>query len=45
METRPSPLEPGKGIHGFALLRFDGPVLHVEYVDELGGTAWSERWD
>jgi hypothetical protein len=45
METRPSPLEADKGIHGFALLRFDGPVLHIEYVDELGGVAWRERWE
>jgi hypothetical protein len=45
METRPSPLEADKGIHGFALLRFDGPALHIDYVDELGGVAWSERWE
>ena len=24
---------------------FDGPTLHIEYVDEQGGTAWTERWD
>jgi hypothetical protein len=45
METRPSPTTPSRGMHGFALLTFDGPVLHVEYVDEAGGTAWAERWD
>jgi hypothetical protein len=45
METRPSPLHPGRGIHGFAHLVFDGPALHIEYVDEEGGTAWTERWD
>jgi predicted phosphodiesterase len=45
METRPSPLEPSRGIHGFALLTFDGPVLHIEYIDEAGGTSWAERWD
>jgi hypothetical protein len=44
METRPSPLNPERGMHGFALLTFDGPALHIEYVDELGGTAWTERW-
>ena len=44
-ETRPSPLQPSRGIHGFALLTFDGPSLQVEYVDEAGGTAWTERWD
>lgn len=45
METRPSPLNPSRGMHGFALLRFDGPTLDLEYVDEVGGTAWTERWD
>jgi hypothetical protein len=45
METRTSPLSPSRGMHGFALLRFDGPVLDIEYVDEAGGTAWTERWE
>ncbi|HVL69792.1 MAG TPA: metallophosphoesterase [Vicinamibacterales bacterium] len=45
METRPSPLNAARGIHGFALLRFEGPVLDIAYVDEEGGTAWTERWD
>lgn len=45
METRPSPLNPSRGIHGFALLRFDGPVVDVEFIDEEGGMAWTERWD
>lgn len=45
METRRSPLDSSRGMHGFALLTFDGPVLHIEYVDEAGGTAWTERWD
>ncbi len=45
METRELPHTPGRGMHGFALLSFDGPTLHVEYVDETGGTAWTERWD
>jgi hypothetical protein len=45
METRTSPIDPSRGMHGFALLTFDGPSLHVEYVDESGGTAWTERWD
>jgi hypothetical protein len=26
------------------LLTFDGPALEIEYVDEVGGTAWTERW-
>jgi hypothetical protein len=45
METRSSPASPDRGIHGFALLRFDGPALHIEYIDEEGGTAWAERWE
>jgi hypothetical protein len=45
LETRTSPIDPTRGIHGFALLTFDGPVLEIEYVDEGGGTAWTERWD
>jgi hypothetical protein len=44
METRSSPLAPSRGIHGFALLTFDGPALQIEYVDELGGLAWTEQW-
>lgn len=44
MEMRPSPLNPARGMHGFALLRFDGPTLKIEYVDEVGGTAWTETW-
>ncbi len=45
IETRRSPVDPDRGIHGFALLTFDGPVLRIEYVDEAGGTSWVERWD
>jgi Calcineurin-like phosphoesterase len=45
METRRSPTDLVRGMHGFALLTFDGPVLHIEYVDEEGGTAWTERWE
>jgi hypothetical protein len=32
----------GDDMHGFALLRFDGPKLHVDYVDELGTTWFQE---
>ena len=28
-----------------ATVTFDGPVLYIEYIDEEGGTAWTERWD
>jgi hypothetical protein len=44
METRPSPIHPSRGIHGFALLTFDERTLAIEYVDEEGGIAWAERW-
>jgi hypothetical protein len=44
IETRESPSDPGRGIHGFALLTIDGPSIDIEYVDEEGGTSWSERW-
>jgi hypothetical protein len=44
METRPTPLNAARGMHGFALLTFDGRTLSIEYVDEAGGTAWTERW-
>ena len=45
METRASPLNPSRGMHVFGLLRYDGPTLHMEYIDEEGGTAWDERWE
>ncbi len=32
----------GDDMHGFALLRFDGPKLHVDYIDELGTTWFQE---
>ena len=44
IETRPSPVDPAQGMHGFALLTFDGPALQIEYIDETGGTAWTELW-
>jgi hypothetical protein len=44
METRPSPIQPSRGIHGFALLTFDERTLAIEYVDEDGGIAWAEQW-
>jgi hypothetical protein len=33
----------GDNMHGFAVLRFDGDRLDVDYVDELGTTWFSER--
>jgi hypothetical protein len=44
IERRPAPGDPTHGISGFALLTFDGPGLHIAYVDEAGGTSWEERW-
>lgn len=40
MDERPGP--DGDDMHGFALLRFDGPALHVDYIDELGTTWFQE---
>jgi hypothetical protein len=37
-DERPAP-GGSHGLHGFALLRFDGPALQVDYVDEFG-TVW-----
>lgn len=45
METRPSPLNPSRGIHGFAHMTIDGSVLEIEYMDEEGGTSWRETWE
>ena len=45
METRRLSEFPSQGIHGFALLTFRGPRLEIEYVDEEGGTSWTEQWD
>jgi hypothetical protein len=44
IERRPTPDDPGRGIHGFALLTFDGPDLRIEYLDEAGGTSWTEEF-
>jgi predicted phosphodiesterase len=44
MDTRSSPHSSSRGMHGFALLTCDGPVLRIEYVDQQGGTAWTEQW-
>lgn len=42
MDQRPAP-GGSEGLHGFALLRFNGPALHVSYIDELGTTWFSEQ--
>jgi hypothetical protein len=44
IERRAAPGDPAHGISGFALLTFEGPALHIAYVDEAGGTSWEERW-
>jgi hypothetical protein len=44
IERRAAPDDPAHGISGFALLTFEGPALHIAYVDEAGGTSWEERW-
>lgn len=40
MDQRPGP--DGDNMHGFAVLRFNGSHLHVDYIDELGTTWFSE---
>jgi len=42
-DDRPSPSDPGTGIHGFALLRFNGPQLDVSYIDEFGTVFFTEQ--
>lgn len=32
-----------EGIHGFALLQFNGPNLHASYIDEFGTTFFEEQ--
>jgi hypothetical protein len=44
IERRSAPGDPGHGISGFAMLTFDGPRLDIDYLDEAGGTSWSETW-
>lgn len=33
------------GVHGFALLEFDGPRCEVRYIDEDGTVSFAEKWD
>lgn len=40
MDERTGP--DGDNMHGFAVLRFNGAHLHVDYIDELGATWFSE---
>jgi calcineurin-like phosphoesterase family protein len=40
IDERPGP--DGENMHGFAVLRFDGDRLHVDYIDELGFTWFQE---
>jgi hypothetical protein len=35
----------GTALNGFALLTFDGPRLHIAYMDENGGTWFEEDWN
>jgi hypothetical protein len=40
IDERPGP--DGENMHGFAVLRFNGAHLHVDYIDEEGTTWFSE---
>jgi hypothetical protein len=44
IERRAAPGDPEHGISGFALLELDGPTCRAHYLDEGGGTSWSETW-
>jgi hypothetical protein len=43
VDQRGTPEDPGVGIHGFALLKFNGPNLEVTYIDEFGGVFFKEQ--
>lgn len=42
-DERPSPSSPNTGLHGFALLRFNGPKLDISYIDEFGKVFFTEQ--
>ena len=43
VETGADPRRPKRGVHGFALLEFDGGGLTVSYIDEVGKTNYVEK--
>jgi hypothetical protein len=45
VDERAAPDTDGTCYHGFALLRFNGGVVDVSYIDEYGGKFYEERFD
>ena len=45
VDERDAPGAEGTCYHGFALLRFNGDVVNVSYIDEYGAEIFRERFD
>ena len=45
VDERAAPDTGGTCYHGFALLRFNGGVVNVSYIDEYGGEFFAERFE
>lgn len=43
-EQRPEPGNAWYGMRGFAMLRFAGAQVKIEYIDQTGATTFSEAW-
>jgi hypothetical protein len=43
-EMRCEPSNAWYGMRGFAMLAFTGQKLHIDYVDQVGKTQFSEDW-
>jgi hypothetical protein len=43
-EERCEPDNAWYGMRGFALLRFSGAQVTVDYIDQTGSSVYSERW-
>jgi len=43
-EERPEPTNAWYGMRGFALLRFAGAQVHIDYIDQTAATVHSESW-
>lgn len=43
-ETRPEPGNAWYGMRGFAMMRFTGTEVKIDYIDQTGAVAWSETW-
>lgn len=43
-EKRPEPGNAWYGMRGFAMMRFTGAEVKIDYVDQTGAVAWSETW-